>query len=41
MSSYFLKCKKNIENMNSVVLKTRNAGTKILSKYAISGSKKS
>ena len=41
MSSYCLKCQKNTENMNLVVLKTRNSGTMILSKCAICGSKKS
>ena len=41
MSSYCLKCRKNIENINSRVSKTSNGKTMILSKCAICGSKKS
>ena len=41
MSSYCLKCKKNTENINPRVLKTKNDETIILSKCAICGSKKS
>ena len=43
MLSYWLKCKKkkNTENINQVVSKTSNGKTKILSKCAICGSKKS
>ena len=43
MLSYCLKCKKNknTESINPKVLKTRNGKIMILSKCAISGSKKS
>ena len=41
MSSYCLKCRKNIENINPKFLKTNNGRTMILSKCAICGSKKS
>ena len=44
MLSYYLKCKKkkkNTENINSVVSKTSNGRTMILSKCAICGTKKS
>ena len=41
MLSYFLKCKKNIENINPRVSKTSNGKTTILSKCAICGRKKS
>ena len=41
MLSYCLKCKKNTEIINPKVLKTTNGKTMILSKSAISGSKKS
>ena len=41
MSSYCLKCRKNTENTNSVVSKTSNGKTMILSKCSICGSKKS
>ena len=41
MLSYCLKCKKNTENTSSVVSKTSNGKTMILSKYAICGAKKS
>ena len=41
MKSYCFKCKKDTENINSKVLKTSNGRTMILSKCAISGSKKS
>ena len=37
MLTYCLKCKKNIENMNS---KTKNGRTMLLSKCAICSSKK-
>ena len=40
MSSYFLKCKKNTENINPRVSKTNNGKTMMLSKCAICGSKK-
>ena len=41
MLTYFLKCKKNTENVNSKVLKTRNGKSMLSSKCAICGSKKS
>ena len=41
MSSYYLKCKKNTENINPRVSKTKNTKTMTLSKCAICGSKKS
>ena len=41
MQSYYLKCKKNTENINPRVLKTSNNKTMLLSKCAICGSKKS
>ena len=41
MSSYCLKCRKNAENINSVVSKTSNGKTMILSKCATCGAKKS
>ena len=41
MSSYCLKCRKNTENINPRVLKTKNNKTIILSKCVICGSKKS
>ena len=41
MLSYCLKCKKNTESINPRFLKTSNGKTMILSKYAISGNKKS
>ena len=41
MKSYCLKCRKNTENINPRVLKTRNGRTMVLSKYAICDSKKS
>ena len=41
MKSYCLKCRKDIENINSRVLGTSNGKAMILSKFAISGSKKS
>ena len=40
MSSYFLNCKRNTENMNQVVSKTINGRTVMLSKCDICGSKK-
>ena len=41
MSSHCLKCKKNKENINPKVSKTKNGRTMILSKCTICGSKKS
>ena len=41
MKSYCLKCRKDTENVNSKVLKTKNGRTMILSKCAICRSKKS
>ena len=41
MLSYCLKCIKNTESINSKVSATSNGKTMILSKCAISGSKKS
>ena len=41
MKSYFLKCRKNTENINLRVSKTSNIRTIVLSKCAICGSKKS
>ena len=41
MKSYCLKCKKDTENINPRVSNTSNGRTMILSKCAISGSKKS
>ena len=41
MKSYFLKCKKDIENINPRISKTSNGRTMVLSKYAMCGSKKS
>ena len=41
MLTYFLKCKKNTEYVNSKVLKTRNGKSMSSSKCAICGSKKS
>ena len=41
MLSYCLKCKKNTEVINPNVLKTNNGKTMLLSKCAMSGSKKS
>ena len=41
MKSYCLKCRKDTENINSKVSKTKNGRTIILSKCAICGSKKS
>ena len=41
MLSYCLKCKKSTESINPKVSKTTNGKTKILSKCAICGSKKS
>ena len=39
MISYFLKCKKDTENINPRILKTSNGKTMLLSKCAICGSK--
>ena len=41
MLSYCLKCRKNTENINQRVSKTSNGKIMILSKFVISGSKKS
>ena len=41
MKSYCLKCKKDTENINPRVSSTNNGRTRILSKCAICGSKKS
>ena len=41
MKSYFLKCRKNTENINPRVSKTSNGRTLVLLKCAICGSKKS
>ena len=41
MESYRLKCRKNTENINPRVSKTGNGSIMILSKCAISSSKKS
>ena len=41
MKSYCLKCRKNTENTNPRVSKTSNGRTMVLSRCAISGSKKS
>ena len=41
MKSYFLKCKKDIENINPRISKTSNGRTMVLSKCAICDSKKS
>ena len=39
MSSYCLKCKKNLENIKSRVLNTSNGRIMLLSKCAICGNK--
>ena len=39
MSSYCLRCRKNTENINSNVFKTKNGKTMLLSKCAICSSK--
>ena len=41
MLTYCLKCKKDTENVNSKMLKTKNAKTMLLSKCAICNCKKS
>ena len=41
MKSYCLKCRKNVENINSRVSKTSNGRTMLLSKRAICDRKKS
>ena len=41
MLSYYLKCKKNTENINPRVSKTNNGKTMLLSKCAVCGAKKS
>ena len=40
MKSYYLKCRKNTENINPRVSKKSNRRTMVLSKCAICGSKK-
>ena len=35
MQTYFLKCKKDTENVNSKVLKRKNGGKMLLSKCAV------
>ena len=40
MLTYCLKCKKNTEIVNSIVLKTKNGRAMLLSKCAVCGSKK-
>ena len=39
MKSYFLKCRKNTENINPKVSKTSTDRTMVLSKCALCGSK--
>ena len=41
MLFYFLKCRKNTENINPRVLNTSNGKTMLLSKCAVCGAKKS
>ena len=41
MLLYWLKCRKNTENKNLKVVKTRNGRIMVLSKCAVSDSKKS
>ena len=41
MESYYLKCKKNTENIDPKILSTGNGTAMILSKCTICGSKKS
>ena len=41
MKSYYLKCKRDTENINSRVSNTSNGETMLLSKFAICGSNKS
>ena len=41
MNSYYVKCRKDIENINPRVSKTSNGKTVVLSKCAICSSKKS
>ena len=41
MSSYCLKCRKNIESKNSKVAKTKNRRIMLLSKCAVCDNKKS
>ena len=40
MKSYYLKCRKDTENINQLVSNTSNGRTMILSKCAICGNKK-
>ena len=39
MLTYCLKCKKDTENLDSKVIKTKNSGTMLLSKCAVCGRK--
>ena len=41
MKTYYLKCRKDIENIDPKISSTSNGKSMILSKYAICGSKKS
>ena len=41
MNSYYLSCKKNTENTNQNMVKTKNNRLMMLSKYAICNNKKS
>ena len=41
MLTYCLKCKKDTENVNSKVIKTKNGRPLLLSKCAVCGNKKS
>ena len=40
MLTYFLLCKKNAENKDSKMMKTKNCRTALSSKFAICGNKK-
>ena len=40
MLTYCLKCKSDTENVDSIVLKSKNGRTILLSKFAICGRKK-
>ena len=41
MLTYWLKCNRDTENVDSEMLKTKNGGTILFSKCTLSGSKKS
>ena len=41
MLPYYLKCRKNTENKNPKVVRTRNGRKMLLSKYSVCNSKKS